>query len=106
MKTTDTSESAAICAVYPSGASDAAGERAVNYVHANFDEKYDINTDRSNSDVWYCTKLAWRAWQDVGYNMDNEASYWLNWTGALDGKMLAQYIADSPMAVHVGLNTK
>lgn len=54
------------------------GSSVVNYCAAQKGEPYNINSSKSNTSEWYCSKLPWKGWQvRTGLDIDADGGYWV-----------------------------
>jgi uncharacterized protein YycO len=54
---------------YVKGAPDSAYTTAANYATAQVGEPYTLETTLYDTSKWYCSKLVFKAWQSVGYDL-------------------------------------
>lgn len=48
------------------------------YAYYQSGESYDALSDKTNSNTWYCSKLAWKAYKDkAGIDIDYNKDYWV-----------------------------
>jgi hypothetical protein len=54
------------------------GPSVVTYCAAQKGEPYNINSSKSNTSEWYCSKLPWKGWQvRTGLDIDADGGYWV-----------------------------
>lgn len=52
------------------GATSTDKTNAVNYAIAQLGEGYSLTSGRWTTDLWYCSKLVWRAWYEQGFDTE------------------------------------
>ncbi|MGG1663810.1 YiiX/YebB-like N1pC/P60 family cysteine hydrolase [Brevibacillus sp. NRS-1366] len=60
---------------YVKDAEDADYKMAVAYAKSQVGDSYGLETTLSNSSVWYCSKLVYKAWKDAGFSIGSLDEY-------------------------------
>lgn len=47
------------------------------YAYSKKGHNYSLTASKSSHDVFYCSSLVWKAWNEQGYDLDDNGGYWV-----------------------------